>query len=109
MDPNALGGMLFTLLMTIVIIGGILAFPIMRRLGSALELWLNDKRHAQAALPPADTKALRDTIRALADRLESIEDRQTFLEELVEGRGEALPGGQAGGALPPETRPRDGE
>lgn len=105
MDPNALGGMLFTLLFTLIIVGAILTFPIARRLGAALELWVNDKR--QGSLQSADARALRDTVNTLAERMERLEDRQLFLEELVE-RG-PLQSTPAPGTLPPETRPRDDE
>lgn len=104
MDPNALGGMLFTLLLVVIIVGAILVFPIMRRLGTALELWLNDKR--QGSLQSTDARALRDSISTLADRMERLEDRQLFLEELVERS--PLRGPPGSGTLPPETRPRDG-
>ncbi|MEJ2186070.1 MAG: hypothetical protein P8Z36_09050 [Gemmatimonadota bacterium] len=105
MDPIALAGMLLSLLLTVVIVGGILVFPIMRRLGAVLEVWLNEKR--QGALQSTDARALRDSIATLAERMERLEDRQLFLEELVE-RG-SLGGSSPPGTLPPETRPRDDE
>lgn len=104
MDPIALAGMLLSLLLTIIIVGGILVFPITRRLASALELWIADRR--QGSLQSTDARALRDSISTLAERMERLEDRQLFLEELVE-RG-SLHGTTAPGTLPPETRPRDG-
>jgi hypothetical protein len=103
MDPNALGGMLFTLLLTLIIVGAILTFPITRRLAAALELWVSEKR--QGSLQSTDARALRDSIATLAERMERLEDRQLFLEELVE-RG-SLNGTPTPGTLPPETRPRD--
>lgn len=98
-----MAGMLLALLLTIVIVGGILVFPLTRRLGAALELWVNDKR--QGPLQSTDARALRDTVNTLAERMERLEDRQLFLEELVE-RG-SLQSTPAAGTLPPEKRPRD--
>lgn len=103
MDLTALAGMVFTLLFTLIIVGAVLFFPTMRRLGAALEVWLSDRR--QATLSSTDARALRDALATLAERMERMEDRQLFLEELVERS--PLRGSPAPGTLPPETRPRD--
>jgi hypothetical protein len=94
MDPMALAGMIFTLI-TLVLIGGfILLFPLTRQLGKVLEQRLEDKR--PPALDRADVARLREALESLERQVQSLTDRQEFVEGLLRG-GErvSLPRGDA--------------
>ncbi len=84
MDPIIVPSMIFTFVMVLLIGGFILLFPITRRLGEAVEVWLLE--HKKGGGSRSDLQALRGRLEELADRIEQIEDRQAFTEQLVEGR-----------------------
>lgn len=86
--------MAFSLLVLLVIGGFILLFPIARRLGAVMEEWLR-LRQERGRIDAAELEELRQ-IRGLAadlsDRVERLDERQRFLESVLEkGEGEGLP------------------
>jgi hypothetical protein len=83
MDPDALAGMVFTLILIGMIGGFILLVPVSRRLGQLLEFWLQEKQ----GVPSRDELAqLRKSIGALEEELSSLSERQQFTERLLESR-----------------------
>lgn len=90
---------LIAMVTSILIVGLLLvSIPITRRLGRALEVWINIR--AEGAADSAQVDGLREEVRALArhvealdDRLQLVSERQDFTESLVERRDErtALP------------------
>lgn len=92
---------LIAMVTSILIVGLLLvSIPITRRLGRALEVWINVR--AEGAADSAQVDGLREEVRALArhvealdDRLQLVSERQDFTESLVERRDErtALPPG----------------
>lgn len=97
-DPLVLTSMIFTLLVILVIGGLILAFPVVRRLGSAVDVWI--ETHREEGVPAAEAARLEAEVRDLAGRLDALErrmevlsERQDFAEALVEGeRSSGRPG-----------------
>lgn len=89
MDIIPIAGMLFVLLVILVITGAILTYPLFRRLGQALDVYLEERK--KGALPASDARQLEELIRGLHVRLESLEDRQRFVERLVDERTPELP------------------
>jgi hypothetical protein len=84
MDPMALGGMLFTLILVAMIGGFILLLPITRRLGAILEQRLS--ADAAAGLPAERVRRLESAVQALTDELERLAERQEFTEALLSER-----------------------
>ena len=86
MDPAALAGMVFTIILVAMVGGFILLIPISRRLGAVLEVWLQERRETSSLGTEArETRAL---LGAVAKRLQAIEEKQGFVEELLsEGEG----------------------
>jgi hypothetical protein len=90
-----------------IVVGGIVLFPIARRLGAYLETLALERRKPQA---PAlqDPTGLQEYLTGVSASLESIEgrldlidERQTFLEHLVENRS---PERLAQGVAPKDAR-----
>ena len=82
MDIIPLAGMLFSLLMVLVIGGFILLVPLTKRLGKLLEMRLEERK--QNVLTPEDATALLETVHALQDQVDRLEDRQAFTERLLD-------------------------
>ena len=89
-DPLVLTSMIFTLLVILLIGGLIVAFPVVRRLGSAVDVWVETRR--EEGVPGAEAARLQARVRDLAGRLDALErrmevlsERQDFAEALVEG------------------------
>ena len=93
MDPNAIAGMAFTLILAAMVGGFVLLFPVSRRLGKFLENRLQDKK-GTPALPPAEFEALQETVKSLESQLRRVGERQEFLEKLLSSKQAA--------ALPPK-------
>ncbi|HET9983209.1 MAG TPA: hypothetical protein VFQ38_06470 [Longimicrobiales bacterium] len=85
MDPMALAGMIFTLILVVLIGGIIVLFPITKRLGLLLESKLQE-RGKPPALAPADTARLLEAVAALEAEVRRLAERQEFTERLVSGR-----------------------
>jgi hypothetical protein len=91
MDPEAIAGMIFTLILTMMIGGFILLYPLSRRLGQLLEHRMKDKM-VPPALPPGELEALQQSIQTLEAELHRIGERQEFVEQLLSGKPpDALP------------------
>lgn len=98
MDPIVLMGMIFSLIVLLLLGGFILLFPLSRRLGVLLEEWIRDKKR-EGPLPSGELKQLSAALAALEERVDRMDQRQQFLEELASP--DALPSAEAG-----ETDPR---
>ena len=91
MDSEALAGMVFTPILTMLIGGFILLYPLSRRLGVLLE--------AKTGSAKPDADAIRAEIRKLSDSIASLEsevialkERQEFTEKVIAARDRpALP------------------
>ena len=84
MDPNALAGMLFVLLLAALVGGFILLLPISRRLGMLLEERISEKKR-----PVHDAEELRmlhASVQAMQEQLEELGERQMFTEKLLASR-----------------------
>lgn len=113
MDPMALAGMIFTLIL-VALIGGIIVFtPLVRRLAALLELRLQERMQPGqiGARDAAELKklvaALEEEVHALRAQHASLEERQRFLEALLRSDEQArlLPGEHAD-LLPAESERR---
>ena len=87
MDPNALAGMVFTLILVGMVGGFILVRPITRRLGALLEQRLNSQA---SSLSPADVRKLREAVESLRAELDQLSERQAFTEALLAERHQPL-------------------
>jgi hypothetical protein len=81
-DPNALAGMVFTLVLASLVGGFILLLPLSRRLGLLLE---EKARQQQGGLSlhTHDVQALRERLEALESDVRVAAERQQFIEELL--------------------------
>lgn len=102
-DPVVLAGMIFSLLVILLIGGFIVAFPVVRRLGSAVDVWVETRREegvpgAEADRLEAEVRELSRRLDALEGRLEVLAERQDFAEALIEGErpSDAPPAGNGG-------------
>ena len=82
MDPNALAGMVFTLVLASLIGGFILLFPLSRRLGLLLEEKARQQKGG-LSLSAQDVQTLRDRLEALESDVRVALERQQFIEELI--------------------------
>lgn len=82
MDPNALAGMVFTLVLASLVGGFILLFPLSRRLGLLLEEKVRQQKGG-VGLSTQDVQALRDRLEALETDVRVAAERQQFIEELL--------------------------
>ncbi len=82
MDPNAIAGMAFTLILALFIGGFVLLFPLSRKLGQLLEQRMGVK-------PQLDDDArqqiaeLQHTLDGMQTELASMRERQEFVERLL--------------------------
>lgn len=96
MDPTALAGMLFVLLLAAMLGGFVLLFPISRRLGLLLEQRMAERK-GPAGIPAEELRELRGAVQALQAQLEELAARQEFTESLLsERRPLELPMGDPG-------------
>lgn len=88
-DPAAAFGFIIAILAIVMIGGGILAWPIVRRLGRAL-----DAKVASGG-DQDERRRLTETVETLSQRVALMEDRLDFAEKLLgrSGRGRELDGG----------------
>ena len=100
MDPMALVGMVFTLILLILTGGFILLFPIARRLGRVLENRL-EKRHTE----PDELARLRETVQTLDADVRALAERQDFIDRLL--RAESPPLLRGSDPATPPLRPPD--
>jgi outer membrane murein-binding lipoprotein Lpp len=89
MDPNALAGMVFTLILAAMVGGFILLAPLSKRLGVLLEQKANEKSQRLAA---SEVRQLSERIQLLEHEVRLIAERQNFTDELLgTDRHAALP------------------
>ncbi len=92
-------GMIFSLLVVLIIAGSILLFPLTRRLGTLLEMRIQDRREGGEGLSSGEVSELRELMVSLQAEVERVAERQQFTERLLEGaagrsgRGGVDPGG----------------
>lgn len=82
MDPNALAGMVFTLVLASLVGGFILLLPLSRRLGLLLEEKARQQKGG-LSLSAQDVQALKDRLEALESDVRVAVERQQFIEELL--------------------------
>jgi hypothetical protein len=83
MDPNALAGMVFTLVFTGLIGGFVLLYPLSKRLGALMESKL---RSQSEGAPQADIRKLTEVVRSLEREVRSLRERQEFTDSLLAAR-----------------------
>jgi hypothetical protein len=89
-DVEFIVSLVFSLLVIIVVGGGILLFPITRRLGLLLE-----RRLEAEALPGDELQQLKAAVRSLDQQVQNLQERQDFTEKLLApGSSEAPRPGQ---------------
>jgi len=84
MDPNALMGMIFTLVLTMLIGGFILLYPLTRRLGQLLESRVSQGEASESL--QGDVRRLAQTVESLELELRSLRERQEFTEKVLATR-----------------------
>jgi hypothetical protein len=84
-DYDMLIGTIFVLLLTMIIGGVILLYPLTRKLGQLLEFKMQERRPAGAA-EPAALDELSARLAALEEQLGLLSERQHFVDELLAGR-----------------------
>lgn len=88
MDPTAIAGMLFVLMIIAMVGGFILLLPISRRLGAFLEQRLNAGR-AAGSIPAGQLSELREVVLSLQSQVQNLSDRQDFVDRLLTEGSEA--------------------
>lgn len=81
MEPMALVGMVFTLIVLVMIGGFILLFPLSRQIAELV------RRRLEKGDEPADAEriaALAQAVESLRDEVERVSERQEFTERLLE-------------------------
>jgi hypothetical protein len=99
MPPHDLAPLLMGVTVTLSIAGVLILRPIMKRLGTILELRAKE-RHQASQISPEDIARLTQAVSRLTDRIEDLEERQDFQERLL-----ASPPSGGRGRL---SEPRDG-
>lgn len=85
MDPLIAASMIFTLILVLLIGGFVVLFPLTRRLGNALEVYLDQKR---GQLPdPEDVERLRTAVHRLRREVRQLSEKQEFVERLLREGG----------------------
>ena len=93
MDPNALAGMVFTLLLATLVGGFILLLPLARRAAHLLDAKVQRDKDPPA-VPGPDVRMLAERVELLESELTRLRERQDFTEGLVARREpDALPRG----------------
>jgi hypothetical protein len=83
MDPMAVAGMIFVLVLCAMVGGFILLIPLSRRLGRMVDLWLQERRGIE---PSGEIAELRRTIQALEAEVSALSERQQFTDQLLQSR-----------------------
>ena len=94
-DGIAILGMVLSLLLVLSIGSFVLLFPVTKRLGSALDQWIQIKRSEgmsedEVARFRADIEGFRHVLQSVGDRLERVEEQQQVVERLSEHTESAL-------------------
>jgi predicted PurR-regulated permease PerM len=88
MDPILIGGMVFSLVVLILVGSFVLLFPLSRQLASLVRKRLQEPWPGNA-MTREDAEKLAQAIQQLATGMEALNERQDFLEQLLEGRSPA--------------------
>jgi hypothetical protein len=106
MDPDAIAGMVFTLILVLFIGGFILLFPLVKRLGAYIDTRIDLTRGATAGLAGAPQAQLLEQLTQISESLQRMEaevkqlaERQDFTENLLADRER-----EQRRLLPPEQR-----
>jgi hypothetical protein len=83
MEPMAVAGMVFVLVLCAMVGGFILLMPLSRRLGLLIDAWVQDKRGGAA---PGELAELRRSIQLLEAEVSSLAERQQFTDQLLQTR-----------------------
>ncbi len=93
LDPIIPAAMVFTLLLVLLIGGFVVTYPVTRRLGRALEAYLDRQRSGGAS--GEEIATLRRQLHALKRQVDAVAEKQDFVEALLEERkGASLPGSE---------------
>lgn len=85
LDANAVAGMVFVLVLTVILGGVILMYPLTRRLGRLLEQRLEERAGGSAAgqRSATEVKELETAVAALQAEVARLAERQEFIEGAV--------------------------
>lgn len=91
MDPYTQSYMIFTIIMTVIIGGFIVTFPVMRRLGILLEESIRERRASrldgnQVREITTAIQEVRGTVETLEGHVGLLSERQEFVENLLSRR-----------------------
>lgn len=88
--------MVFSVVMTLIIavsvVGGILLYPLTRRLGQYLEMKM-EEREVLGGRTPQDWDRMATVLESVASRLKALEERQDFTERLLSRPNDDREGG----------------
>jgi hypothetical protein len=87
MDPLVIGAMAFSLVVLILVGSFILLFPLSRQLASLVRKRLQEPWPGNP-ITREDAEKLAQAIQQLATGMEALNERQDFLEQLLEGRNQ---------------------
>lgn len=82
MDPNALIGMIFTLILVLMIGGFIVLLPLTKRLGLLLEQRLANRQPVPLS-DAGELDELRRTIQDMREELDRLAKRQDFIDGML--------------------------
>lgn len=85
MDPIVIGGMVFSLVMVVLLGTFVLLYPLSRQLATLVRKRLQDPGFGNT-ITREDAEKLAQAIQQLATGMEALNERQDFLEQLLEGR-----------------------
>lgn len=85
MDTDLIIGTTFVLLLTLIVAGVILLFPISRKLGQLIDLRVHEKTKG-AVRDGEDLRQLTARLSTIEERLEQLGERQEFTEKLLASR-----------------------
>ena len=83
MEPMALAGMAFVLVLVAMIGGFILLIPLSRRLAQMIDAWVRERRNVDES---EELAQLRRTVQTLEAEVNAIAERQQFTEQLLQNR-----------------------
>jgi hypothetical protein len=91
MPPHDLAPLIMGVTVTLSVAGVLILRPLMKRLGTILELRAKE-RHQAAQVSPDDITRLAQAVGRLTDRIEDLEERQDFAERLLASPPSGGPG-----------------
>jgi len=80
-DPVIVVSMVFVVILVLLVGGFVVTYPVTRRLGKALEVYLEERSRN---LPDADRiEDLGRAVRSLRDEVRALSEKQEFVEKLL--------------------------